>query len=97
MLSTNSPSRPSSPGDGGISWVATLPFIGLHVMALGVFWVGWSPVAILVCLALYWVRMFAVTGFYHRYLSHRSYKTSRWFQFLFAVVGNSSTQKGPLW
>jgi stearoyl-CoA desaturase (delta-9 desaturase) len=66
-------------------------------MALGVFWVGWSPVAILVCLALYWVRMFAVTGFYHRYLSHRSYKTSRWFQFLFAVVGNSSTQKGPLW
>jgi stearoyl-CoA desaturase (delta-9 desaturase) len=66
-------------------------------MALGVFWVGWSPVAVLVCLALYWARMFAVTGFYHRYLSHRSYKTSRWFQFLFAVVGNSSTQKGPLW
>jgi stearoyl-CoA desaturase (delta-9 desaturase) len=66
-------------------------------MTLGVLWVGVSPVAVLVCLALFWVRMFAITGFYHRYLSHRSYKTSRWFQFLFALVGNSSTQKGPLW
>lgn len=96
-MSTNSPSRPSTPADRGISWLATLPFFSLHVMTLGVIWVGWSPVAVLVCLALYWVRMFAITGFYHRYLSHRTYKTSRWFQFLFAVVGNSSTQKGPLW
>jgi stearoyl-CoA desaturase (delta-9 desaturase) len=81
----------------GISWLATFPFVGVHVMTLGVLWVGVSPVAVLVCLALFWVRMFAITGFYHRYLSHRSYKTSRWFQFLFALVGNSSTQKGPLW
>jgi stearoyl-CoA desaturase (delta-9 desaturase) len=66
-------------------------------MALGVIWVGWSWVAVGVALALYWLRMFAVTGFYHRYLSHRSYKTSRWFQFVFAVLGSSSTQKGPLW
>jgi stearoyl-CoA desaturase (delta-9 desaturase) len=66
-------------------------------MAAGVLWVGFSPVALAVGLALYWSRMFAVTGFYHRYLSHRSYKTSRWFQFVFAVLGNSSTQKGPLW
>ena len=41
--------------------------------------------------------MFAVTGFYHRYLAHRTYKTSRAFQFLFALVGSSATQKGPLW
>jgi stearoyl-CoA desaturase (Delta-9 desaturase) len=96
-VSTNAPNPRAVPADDGISWLATLPFIGLHLMALGVLWVGWSPVAILVCLALYWARMFAITGFYHRYLSHRSYKTSRWFQFLFAVLGNSSTQKGPLW
>jgi len=38
-----------------------------------------------------------VTGFYHRYLSHRTYKTSRWFQFAFALLGSSATQKGPLW
>ena len=82
---------------GGISWLATLPFLALHLAVLGVFWVGVSPVAVAVCLLLYWMRMFAITGFYHRYLSHRTYKTSRWFQFLFALVGNSATQKGPLW
>jgi len=83
--------------DGGINWWTTIPFAMVHVLALGVFWVGISPVAVGVCLALFWVRMFAITGFYHRYLSHRSYKTSRWFQFLFALLGNSSVQKGPLW
>jgi stearoyl-CoA desaturase (delta-9 desaturase) len=85
------------PSEKGISWIATIPFIALHVMALAVLWVGWSPVAVLVCLALYWARMFAVTGFYHRYLSHRSYKTSRWFQFVFALLGSAAAQKGPLW
>jgi stearoyl-CoA desaturase (Delta-9 desaturase) len=45
----------------------------------------------------YFVRMFAVTGVYHRYFSHRSYKTSRAFQFLLAFLGTSATQKGPLW
>ncbi|MGH9337609.1 MAG: acyl-CoA desaturase, partial [Vicinamibacteria bacterium] len=97
-MSTNAPSRTPDPSqEAGISWLSTLPFVGLHVMCLAVFWVGWSPIALIVCAALYWARMFAITGFYHRYLSHRSYKTSRWFQFLFAVLGNSSTQKGPLW
>lgn len=85
------------PSRSGISWLATLPFVGLHVAAVGVFWVGWSWVALAVCFALYWIRMFAITGFYHRYLSHRTYKTSRWFQFFFAAVGNSSVQKGPIW
>jgi len=87
----------TAPSDGGINWWTTIPFAMVHVLALGVFWVGISPVAVGVCLALFWVRMFAITGFYHRYLSHRSYKTSRWFQFLFALLGNSSVQKGPLW
>ena len=83
--------------DGGINWWTAIPFAMVHVLALGVFWVGISPVAVGVCIALFWLRMFAITGFYHRYLSHRSYKTSRWFQFLFALLGNSSVQKGPLW
>ncbi len=80
-----------------IQWRKTVPFVGVHLMVFGVIWVGWSPVAVGVALALFWLRMFAVTGFYHRYLSHRSYKTSRWFQFAFALLGSSATQKGPLW
>jgi stearoyl-CoA desaturase (delta-9 desaturase) len=46
---------------------------------------------------LYLVRMFAMTGFYHRYFSHRSYKTSRAFQLVMAIVGLTAIQKGPLW
>ncbi|WP_231864447.1 acyl-CoA desaturase [Sorangium cellulosum] len=47
--------------------------------------------------ATYLVRMFAITAVYHRYFSHRSYKTSRGLQFLLALLGTTATQKGPLW
>jgi stearoyl-CoA desaturase (delta-9 desaturase) len=69
----------------------------LHVACFAVIWVGWSPVAVAYAAALYFVRMFAITGFYHRYFSHKTFKTSRFGQFLFAVLGNSATQRGPLW
>ena len=53
--------------------------------------------AVAVAAALYLVRMFAITGFYHRYFSHKTFKTSRFWQFILAVFGNSSVQRGPLW
>jgi stearoyl-CoA desaturase (delta-9 desaturase) len=46
---------------------------------------------------LYVGRMFGITAGYHRYFAHRSYKTSRFFQFVLAWIGCSSLQKGPLW
>ncbi len=66
-------------------------------MCLGVFWVGWSWIAVAVAAGLYLIRMFAITGFYHRYFSHRTFTTNRFWQFLFAVLGNASVQRGPLW
>ena len=80
-----------------VQWLRILPFIGMHVMCLGVIWVGWSATAVLTAAALYALRMFAITGFYHRYFSHRAFNTSRVAQFVFAVVGASSVQRGPLW
>jgi stearoyl-CoA desaturase (delta-9 desaturase) len=59
--------------------------------------VGWSWIAVVVAIALYFVRMFAVTGFYHRYFSHRSFKTSRAVQFVFGIWANSAVQRGPIW
>jgi stearoyl-CoA desaturase (delta-9 desaturase) len=41
--------------------------------------------------------MFAITGFYHRYFSHRTFRTSRWLQFVLAGVGSTAAQGGPLW
>ncbi len=80
-----------------IDWVRSIPFVMLHLTCFAVIWVGWSWTAVLVAVSLYFLRMFAITGFYHRYFSHRSFETSRWAQFLFAVWGNSAVQKGPLW
>jgi stearoyl-CoA desaturase (delta-9 desaturase) len=41
--------------------------------------------------------MFAITAFYHRYFSHRSFRTSRAAQFVFALLGAAAVQRGPLW
>ncbi len=80
-----------------IDWLRILPFLFLHVACLGVIWVGWSPVAVMTAVGLYVIRMLAITGGYHRYFSHRTYKTSRVWQFILAILGNSAVQRGPLW
>jgi len=72
-------------------------FWAIHLGCLLVFMVGCSWAAVSVCLALYVIRMFGITGVYHRYFSHRSYKTSRLFQFMLAFLGATSAQKGPIW
>lgn len=80
-----------------VEWLRIAPFVVLHGMCLGVIWVGWSWVAVATASVLYFVRMFAITGFYHRYFSHKAYQTNRFWQFIFAVLGNSAVQRGPLW
>jgi len=88
---TDSPSRQAT------DWIRVVPFIGMHLMCLGVFVAGWSWSAVGIAGALYAVRMFAITGFYHRYFSHRAFATSRPAQFVFALLGASAAQRGPLW
>ena len=79
------------------NWVRVIPFIVLHLACFGVFVTGTSTTAVVVCLISYWLRLFAITAFYHRYFSHRSYKTNRFWQFIFALLGNMAAQRGPLW
>jgi stearoyl-CoA desaturase (delta-9 desaturase) len=74
-----------------------VPFLGLHLACIAVFVVGFSWFALAVAFFMYCLRMFAITGFYHRYFSHKAFKTSRVVQFTFAVIGASSVQRGPLW
>lgn len=80
-----------------IDWLRTMPFIALHLACLAVIWVGVSPVAVAVAVGLYLLRMFAITAFYHRYFSHKAFRTSRPVQFLFAIVAAAAVQRGPLW
>jgi len=92
-----SPAEARPPGEQRVEWLRVVPFVAMHLMCLGVFVVGWHPGAVATAVGLYLVRMFAITGFYHRYFSHRTFRTSRPMQFVFAVLGASATQRGPLW
>ncbi|MEX2575849.1 MAG: acyl-CoA desaturase [Halofilum sp. (in: g-proteobacteria)] len=83
--------------DARIDWLRAVPFFALHLACMGVIWVGFSWTALWVCVALYLVRMFFITAFYHRYFSHRAYRTSRAFQFVMAALACTAGQRGPLW
>ena len=93
----NSTVKKTNQSDEAIDWLRVIPFILMHLVCLLVFVVGWSPVALWVALFSYFIRMFAITAFYHRYFSHKAFKTSRVCQFLFALLGATATQRGPIW
>jgi stearoyl-CoA desaturase (delta-9 desaturase) len=75
----------------------TIPFVLTHLVCFGAIWTGVSVEALLLCFALYLVRMWAITAGFHRYFSHRSYKTSRPMQFVLAFLAQTSAQRGVIW
>ena len=83
----DSGSRPLESGadEGRVDWVRAVPFLAMHAACIGVLFVGVSAVALWTALALYVVRMFAITAFYHRYFAHRTFRASRAVQFGFAL------------
>lgn len=80
-----------------VMYPQVLPFVLIHAGCAAAIWSGVSWQAVALCAALYWLRMFAITGGYHRYFSHRAYATSRVFQFILALLAQSSAQKSVLW
>jgi stearoyl-CoA desaturase (Delta-9 desaturase) len=79
-------------------WRTNAPFWGVHISAvIGAIWIGWSWAALAWLAGGYAVRMFAITAGFHRYFAHRTYKTSRAFQLVLALLGMSAAQQGPLW
>jgi stearoyl-CoA desaturase (delta-9 desaturase) len=88
----------SSPGETDrIDLPRLIPFLLVHVAALGVFLIPFKAWYVGLAVGLYYLRMFGVTAGYHRLFAHRAYKTSRIFQFLLAWLAVSSAQKGVLW
>src|ERR1051325_11624450 len=80
-----------------IMYPAAIPFVLVHLACLAAFWTGITWTAVALCITLYWLRIFGIGAGYHRYFSHRSYSTSRAFQFILAVLSQSTTQKSVLW
>ena len=80
-----------------IIYPTAIPFVLVHLACLAAIWTGITWEAVAICFVLYWVRMFAIGAGYHRYFSHRAYATSRVFQFVLALLSQSSAQKSVLW
>ena len=80
-----------------IDWARVIPYIIIHLSVISIFFVDFSLTAFWVFIGMYAIRMFAITGFYHRYFSHKAFKTSRLTQFIFAIIGASAVQRGPIW
>jgi stearoyl-CoA desaturase (delta-9 desaturase) len=97
-MSRRSLTRRVVPEDQRIHWPYVIPFALVHVAAIaGVSWVGFSLEGLVLCAALYYVRMFGLAVGYHRYFAHRTFRTSRAVQFMLALLATTAAQKGPLW
>jgi stearoyl-CoA desaturase (delta-9 desaturase) len=80
-----------------IIYPSAIPFVLVHLACFGAIWSGITWQAVAICVTLYWLRIFAIGAGYHRYFSHRAYSTNRVFQFVLALVAQSTAQKSVLW
>ena len=80
-----------------ISYVRLGSFAAFHLLAAAAIWTGVSRAALVLCLAVYAFQVLSVTVGYHRYFSHRAFKTSRAMQLVLASCAQASLQKGVLW
>ena len=80
-----------------IIYPSTIPFILVHLGCFAAIWTGVTWTALILCVSLYWIRIFAIGAGYHRYFSHRAFSTSRAFQFILAFVAQTTTQKSVIW
>lgn len=80
-----------------IVYPSAVAFVLVHLACFGIFWTGVSLRSLVLLVALYFVKMFAITAGYHRLFSHASYRTSRTFRFLLGFLAESSAQAGVIW
>lgn len=68
-----------------------------HIVPFAAFFLTIQVIDWVVFFILYFTRIFFIGAGYHRYFSHRSFKTSRPVQFLLAFFAQSAAQGGVLW
>src|SRR5579863_5211561 len=89
--------EPSPDSDSDIVYPSVIPFVVVHLACFAAIWTGVTVETAAIGIGLYWLRIFAIGAGYHRYFSHRAYETSRTFQFILAVLAQSTSQKSVLW
>ena len=80
-----------------LRWDALIPYVSVYALCLGAFFTRFDLGLLTLFVVSYIGRMFGLTVCYHRYFSHRSFKTSRSLQFVLAVIGSLNLQGGVIW
>ena len=83
--------------DERVNWVASIPFLLIHVLCLAVIFTGITWTAFWLFVAMYFGRAFFVTAAYHRYFSHKAFRLNRVWQCVFAFQAQATAQKSVLW
>jgi stearoyl-CoA desaturase (delta-9 desaturase) len=92
-----SSNRPQRAADEVVNVRTSLTFFALHLLPFLAILTGVTRTALLLAVGTFAIRGFFITGGYHRYFSHKSYRLNRFWQFVFAFGGTTASQKGPLW
>jgi stearoyl-CoA desaturase (delta-9 desaturase) len=71
--------------------------VGVHVLCLAAPLVPCSRRVLAIAFASQLLQTLGITAGYHRYFSHRSFKTGRLVQFVLAWLGCAAMQNGPIW
>lgn len=71
--------------------------ISCHVGCVLALFTGLSASAWLWVVFLYWIRMLAITGIYHRLLTHKAYSTPALVKWIGCFIASASGQMGPSW
>lgn len=83
-------------GENVIKFPELIFVIILYLGCLLVFFTGVSPTAIVIFFVFSYIKGFGTTAGFHRYFSHKSFKTSRFFQFILALLGSAALQGSVL-
>jgi fatty-acid desaturase len=79
-----------------IVWITTLFMTAFHIGAVAALFVfSWK--ALLFAVGLWWIAGSLGIGMgYHRLLTHRGYKTSRWMEYVLTVCGSLALEGGSI-
>ena len=93
-MSSQDPPRPLT--NSGINWVTTFFMAAFHIGAVAaLFFFTWK--ALLVAIVLWWISGSLGIGMgYHRLLTHRSYRTPKWVEYLLTFCGALTLEGGPI-
>ncbi|MEX0775692.1 MAG: fatty acid desaturase [Phycisphaeraceae bacterium] len=79
-----------------LDWTVVIAIAAIHVGALAApFYFTWSGLA--VAIFFMWLTGgIGITLCYHRLLTHRSFKTPKWFEYILTTIGTLAWQGGPV-